>query len=88
MRLWVRSLVLLSGIAMSCGVGHRCGLYLVLPWLWRRLAATALISPLAWEPPYAMGEALKGQKTKNEKQQQKKELIFGFGQVALGRFPT
>ena len=21
-------------------------------WLWRRLAATALIQPLAWEPPY------------------------------------
>ena len=27
--------------------------------LWCRLAATALIEPLAWEPPYAMGVALK-----------------------------
>ena len=28
-------------------------------WLWYRLAATALIWPLAWEPPYAVGVALK-----------------------------
>ena len=28
-------------------------------WLWRRPAATALIGPLAWEPPYAAGVALK-----------------------------
>ena len=26
---------------------------LVLPWLWYRLAATAPLGPLAWEPPYA-----------------------------------
>ena len=31
-------------------------------WLWRRLAATAPIRPLAWEPPYAAGGALKRQK--------------------------
>ena len=31
----------------------------VLLWLWCRLAATALIRPLAWEPPYAVGVALK-----------------------------
>ena len=47
---------------MSCGVGHRCGSDLSWLWLWRRLAATAPIGPLAWEPPYAMGVALKGQK--------------------------
>ena len=46
-------------------VGHRCGLDLALLWLWRRLEATALIRPLAWEPPYAADVALKGQKTKN-----------------------
>ena len=34
--------------------------------LWRRLVATALIGPQAWEPPYAAGEALKRQKTKNK----------------------
>ena len=33
-------------------------------WLWHRPAATALIGPLAWEPPYAMGVALKRQKEK------------------------
>ena len=37
-------------------------------WLWCRLAAVALIRPLAWEPPYALGVALKSkkQKTKNK----------------------
>ena len=33
-------------------------------WLWCRLAATAPILPLAWEPPYAMGEAIESQKKK------------------------
>ena len=28
-------------------------------WLWRRPVAVAPIGPLAWEPPYAMGVALK-----------------------------
>ena len=31
-------------------------------WLWCRPAAVAPIQPLAWEPPYASGAALKGQK--------------------------
>ena len=43
---------------MSCGVGHRHGLDLMLLWLWRRPAAVAPIEPLAWEPPYAAGMAL------------------------------
>ena len=51
---------------MSCGVGGRRGSDLVLPWLWYRPATTAPIRPLAWEPPYAMGAALKIQKTKNK----------------------
>ena len=38
-------------------------------WLWQRLAATAPIRPLAWEPPYAMGSALKRQKPKKQKKQ-------------------
>ena len=52
MRLWVRPLALLSGlrIAMSCGVGRRRGSDPALLWLWRRLAATAPIRPLAQEP--------------------------------------
>ena len=52
---------------MSCGVGHRCGSDLALLWLWCRPAAVALRRPLAWEPPYAMGVALKGQKKKKKK---------------------
>ena len=47
-------------MAMSCGVGCRCGLDLALLWLW--LAATAPIRPLAWELPYAAGMALKEEK--------------------------
>ena len=50
---------------MSCGVGHRCGLDLASLWLWSRPAATAPIGPLAWEPPYAMGAALKRQNNNN-----------------------
>ena len=38
----------------------------MLLWLWRRLAATAPIGPLAWEPPYVAGVALKRQKTKKK----------------------
>ena len=59
MRMWLQSLASFSGlrssIAMSCGVGCR---QLVL-WLWCMLAVAALIWPLAWEPPYARGVALK-----------------------------
>ena len=47
---------------MSCGVGRRHGLELALLWLWHRPAAVALIRPLAWKPPYAVGVALKRKK--------------------------
>ena len=47
---------------MSCGVGHRCCSDLALLPLWCRLAAVAPIRPLTWEPPYAMGIALKKKK--------------------------
>ena len=53
------------GIAVSYGVGHRCGSGTAWLWLWCRLAAVALIRPLAWEPPRAAGAALK--KTKRKK---------------------
>ena len=49
---------------MSYGIDCRLGLDPVLLWLWRRLTATAPIGPLAWEPPYALGAALKDKKTK------------------------
>ena len=52
---------------MSCGVGRRRSLDPVLLWLWRRPVATALIGPLAWEPPYASGAAQEMEKkTKNK----------------------
>ena len=50
---------------MSCGVGCRHSLDPELLWLWHRLAAVASIGPLAWEPPWAVGAALKSQKKKN-----------------------
>ena len=48
MRTQVQSLALLSGLRIQ-----RC------LELWCRLVAAALIQPLAWEPPYALGAALK-----------------------------
>ena len=66
MRLWDRSLALLSGlrirVAVSCGVGQRCGADPTLLWLWLWLAAEAPIGPLAWELPYAAGASLKKKK--------------------------
>ena len=44
---------------MSYGIGRRRGSDPAWLWLWCRLAAAALIQPVAWEPPYVMGEALK-----------------------------
>ena len=51
---------------MSCGVDSSHGSDPVLLWLWCRLAATAPICPLAWEPPYAMGAGLKSKKKKRK----------------------
>ena len=51
---------------MRCGVSHRRGLDPMLLWLWCRLVATALIQPLAWEPLYASGSAIKRPKEKKE----------------------
>ena len=36
-------------------------------WLWHRLAATVLIQPLVWEPPYATGYSPKKIKKKKKK---------------------
>ena len=58
---------MISGLR-SCGVGCIHGLDLVLLWLWCRPAAVASIGPLTWEPPYAAGVALKGQKDKRERE--------------------
>ena len=48
-----------SGIAMSYSVGRRCSQDLALLWLLCRPAAVALIRAPNWEPPYAVGAALK-----------------------------
>ena len=58
---------------MSCGVGHRLGWDPVLLWLWPRRAATALIRPLALEPPCATSAAL--EKTKKKPTKKKKTLL-------------
>ena len=47
---------------MNRGVGHRCSSDLALLWLGHRPEATALIRPLAWEPSYGTGVALKKKK--------------------------
>ena len=67
---------------MSYGVGRRHNLDPELLWLWRRPAATASIQPLAWEPPYAVGAALKRQNKQTNKtfrlvHQISKPLVFG-----------
>ena len=55
---------------MSCGIGCRGCLDPALLWLWRRSVATALISPLACEPPYAVRTALEKAKRQKKKKTQ------------------
>ena len=62
---------------MGCGVGRRCGSDPALLWLWCRPVAAALIRPLAWEPPYAMGAALEKAK-KDKKQNKTKNISFAY----------
>ena len=50
-------------------------------WLWYRLAAVALIGPLAWEPPYAVGVALKGKNKQTNKKQNRKLVRDASGQA-------
>ena len=71
-----------SGVAVSCGVG--CS---------HRLVATALISPLAWEPPYAAGAALKRQKKKEKKKRYLKpyvhcSIIYNNQEMEVTSMPT
>ena len=62
---------------MSCDVDYRSGLDSMLLWLWHGSAAVAAIRPLAWEPPYAVGEALKKQTKKRERERWRDKLNFG-----------
>ena len=86
MRLRLQSLASLSGlrirVAMTCGIGRRCGSDPALLCLWCRLAAVALIRPLAWKPPYATGAALKSKKKKGRKKETHiwaQAMLFGLG---------
>ena len=62
----IKDLALLGAVVY---VGHRSGSNPVLLWLWLWLwlAATTLIGPLAWEPPYNTGAAIKRQKDQKKK---------------------
>ena len=70
---------------MNCGVGHGRGSDLALLWLWYRPAATALIQLLGWEPPCAMGAALKRHTyTKSQVVKDEWSLIFFVDKFFLG----
>ena len=79
MGMQVRSLALLSGLRiwncceLWCKLQTRLDLALL--WLWHRPAVMALIWPLAWKPPYALGAAPKWQKTKQNKKTADNEQI-------------
>ena len=66
LRLWVRSLALLSELRIRhcrelwCRLQMRLESRIAVAVVWA--AAAAPIRPLAWEPPYAVGTALKKQK--------------------------
>ena len=60
---WVKDLALLC--ELWCGSQTRLGSQLL--WLWGRPAAIALIRPLAWDPPCALGAALENTKKKKKK---------------------
>ena len=60
---------------MSRGVGRRRGSDRALLWLWYKPAATAPIRPLAWEPPYAVGEAQEMAKRQKKKKQSERDWM-------------
>ena len=63
---------------MNYGVGHRLGSILAWLWLWPRLAAAALIQPLARELSYAVSVALKSKKKKKKKKKKRKSKKVEF----------
>ena len=62
---------------MNCGVGGRRSSDLALWWLWCGPAAVAPFRPLAWEPPYAAGVALKKKKKKKKRHRWKQRIQLG-----------
>ena len=79
MRLWVQSLTSLSGLRMQRCLELWCrsqtrfrlrsGVAVTVVWP----AVVAPIRPLAWEPPYAAGTALKSKKKKKKKKKKKRK---------------
>ena len=69
MRLQVQFLDLLSGLRIwHCSeLWYRSQVWL---WLWLSPEAVALIGPPDWEPPYALGAALKSKKKKKSKKKE------------------
>ena len=63
---------------MRCGVGciRSSDLAFLWLWLWCRPLATALIRPLAWEPPHASGMALEKTKKKDKKKKKKEKRMY------------
>ena len=68
---WVKG----SIVAMSCDVGCRHGSDPMWLWLWRRLAAVALIRSLAWELPCEAPTAIKSKKRKRKRKKSKNKSI-------------
>ena len=67
---WGKDLALPQAVVQG---GRRHGLDPTLLWLWCGPAATAQIQPLAWEPPYAAGAALKTKRPKKKKKKKEKK---------------
>ena len=63
---WVTAMARVQSLAQDLLHAMRTanGSELVLLYLWHRVAATAPIRPLAWEPPHATGTAPPPKKTK------------------------
>ena len=69
---WVKG----YSVTVGCGIGCRHGSDPVLLQLWRKLAATVPIQPLAWELSYATGMA-PFKKTRKKKKEKKKKSHLG-----------
>ena len=97
MRLWVQSLALLSGLRIwrcrelwrrsQTRLGSGVAVALALLWLWHRPVATAQIRPLAWEPPYTMGVALKEKKERKRERGNCSKYIYQIFYIYLYSLP-
>ena len=76
---------------MSCGdAGCRRGSDLALLWLWLccRPTAVAPVQPLAWEPPYTAGAALKSKNKQTNKNQTNLPKAYNYGLEEWGFEPN